>query len=119
VELRLSGDGGCGRRDSAGFVPAEKRLLVLIHQALKSYNKKRNSHTEEVEGSSRSGLLFASGLITGEALMGILMAIPIVILAKKDISLPLWEMPMGSLVGIVLLVGVAYWLYRTAQGKTQ
>jgi hypothetical protein len=51
--------------------------------------------------------------------MGILMAIPIVILAKKDISLPLWEMPMGSLVGIVLLVGVAYWLYCTARGKTQ
>ncbi|MHC4190620.1 MAG: OPT family oligopeptide transporter [Planctomycetota bacterium] len=105
------------------YLPFELSVPIfaggLIHQALKSYNKKRNSHTEEVEGSSRSGLLFASGLITGEALMGILMAIPIVILAKKDISLPLWEMPMGSLVGIVLLVGVAYWLYRTAQGKTQ
>ena len=105
------------------YLPFELSVPIfaggLIHQALKSYNKKRNSHTEEVEGSSRSGLLFASGLITGEALMGILMAIPIVILAKKDISLPLWEMPMGSLVGIVLLVGVAYWLYRTARGKTQ
>jgi putative OPT family oligopeptide transporter len=103
------------------YLPFELSVPIfaggLIHQALKSYNKKRNSHTEEVEGSSRSGLLFASGLITGEALMGILMAIPIVILAKKDISLPLWEMPMGSLVGIVLLVGVAYWLYRTARGK--
>ncbi len=105
------------------YLPFELSVPIfaggLIHQALKSYNKKRNSHTEEVEGSSRSGLLFASGLITGEALMGILMAIPIVILAKKDISLPLWEMPMGSLVGIVLLVGVAYWLYRTARGKAQ
>ena len=103
------------------YLPFELSVPIfaggLIHQALKSYNKKRNSHTEEVEGSSRSGLLFASGLITGEALMGILMAIPIVILAKKDISLPLWEMPMGSLVGIALLVGVAYWLYRTARGK--
>jgi putative OPT family oligopeptide transporter len=105
------------------YLPFELSVPIfaggLIHQVLRSYNKKRNRHTEEVEGSSRSGLLFASGLITGEALMGILMAIPIVILAKKDISLPLWEMPMGSLVGIVLLVGVAYWLYRTARGKAQ
>ncbi|MBA7708727.1 hypothetical protein ES703_117631 [subsurface metagenome] len=105
------------------YLPFELSVPIfaggLIHQALKSYNKRRNSHTEEVEGSSRSGLLFASGLITGEALMGILMAIPIVILAKKDISLPLWEMPMGSLVGIVLLLGVAYWLYRTAREKAQ
>ncbi|MEE8308305.1 MAG: oligopeptide transporter, OPT family, partial [Gammaproteobacteria bacterium] len=105
------------------YLPFELSVPIfaggLVHQALKSYNKKRNSHIEEVEGSSRNGLLFASGLITGEALMGILMAIPIVILAKKDISLPLWEMPMGSLVGIVLLVGVAYWWYRTARGKAQ
>jgi putative OPT family oligopeptide transporter len=105
------------------YLPFELSVPIfaggLIHHALKSYNKKRNSHTEEVEGSSRSGLLFASGLITGEALMGILMAIPIVILAKKNISLPLWEMPMGWLLGIVLLVGVAYWLYQVALGKTK
>ena len=43
------------------------------------FNKKRNVTAKDVEGSSRNGLLFASGLITGEALMGILMAIPIVI----------------------------------------
>ncbi len=101
------------------YLPFELSVPIfaggLIHHALKSYNKRQNSDAEEVEGSSRSGLLFASGLITGEALMGILMAIPIVILAKKNISLPLWEMPKGSIVGIVLLVGVAYWLYRTAK----
>jgi len=101
------------------YLPFELSVPIfaggLIHHALKSYNKRRNSHAEEVEGSSRTGLLFASGLITGEALMGILMAIPIVILAKKDISLPLWKMPMGGLLGIALLLGVAYWLYQTAK----
>jgi putative OPT family oligopeptide transporter len=99
------------------YLPFELAVPIfaggLIHQAVKFY-KKRAGGQDEVEGSSRNGLLFASGLITGEALMGIIMAIPIVILAKLNISLPLWEMPMGSILGIVLLLGVAYWLYRTA-----
>jgi putative OPT family oligopeptide transporter len=104
------------------YLPLELEVPIfaggLIHQAVRWYNNKRSSNQEEVEGSSRSGLLFASGLITGEALMGILIAIPIVILARKGVSLPLWEMPLGSIVGIVLLLGVAYWLYRTALSKT-
>ena len=50
--------------------------------------------------------------------MGIIIAIPIVILAKKNISLPLIkDMPFGSTLGIVLLLAVAYWLYATAKQK--
>jgi len=104
------------------YLPFELSVPIfaggLIHHALKLHNERRNANAEEVEGSSRNGLLFASGLITGEALMGIITAIPIVILAKKHISLPLIkDMPFGSALGIVLLLGVAYWLYATAKGK--
>ncbi|MBN2138906.1 MAG: oligopeptide transporter, OPT family [Sedimentisphaerales bacterium] len=101
------------------YLPFELSVPIfaggLIHQALKSYGKRRSDKAEEIEGSSRSGLLFASGLITGEALMGILLAVPIVILAKKNISLPLWKMTGGSLLGIALLIAVACWLYKTAK----
>ncbi|HLB74109.1 MAG TPA: oligopeptide transporter, OPT family [Sedimentisphaerales bacterium] len=104
------------------YLPFELSVPIfaggLIHHALKLYNERRNASAEEVEGSSRNGLLFASGLITGEALMGIIIAIPIVILAKKNISLPLIkDMPFGSTLGIVLLLAVAYWLYATAKQK--
>jgi len=104
------------------YLPFELSVPIfaggLIHHALKLHNERRNANAEEVEGSSRNGLLFASGLITGEALMGIITAIPIVILAKKHISLPLIkDMPFGSALGIVLLLGVAYWLYATAKEK--
>lgn len=104
------------------YLPFELSVPIfaggLIHHALKLYNERRNANAEEVEGSSRNGLLFASGLITGEALMGIITAIPIVILAKKHISLPLIkDMPFGSALGIVLLLAVAYWLYATAKEK--
>lgn len=69
-----------------------------------------------VETANRNGILFASGLITGEALLGIVLAIPIVISGKENV-LSVLEKPFGSWPGIILMVGVCYWLYRTARGK--
>jgi len=89
----------------------------LISLAIKKYHKKRKSEKTDIEASDRRGLLMASGFITGEALMGILVAIPIVVLKQFDIELPIIEhytghtMPFGGIVGIALLAGVALWLY--------
>ena len=105
------------------YLPFELAVPIfvggIIHQLVRKRDKLTDGIVEEVESSAKNGLLFASGLITGEALMGIILAIPIVILAKKHISLPFWKMPYGSVVGIVLLIGVAYWLYRTALDKKE
>ena len=84
-----------------------------------------NVTIRDCEASGRNGLLFASGLITGEALMGILLAIPIILLKQFNIDLPIIKhfsgsvMPYGSWLGTVLLIGVAYWLYRTIVNKTE
>jgi len=97
----------------------------LISLAVKRYHKRRQSDTHAVEASDRRGLLMASGLITGEALMGILVAIPIVILKQFDIDLPIIEhytgdtMPFGGVVGVVLLMFVILWLYLTTVRKRQ
>ena len=108
------------------YLPFELSVPIfaggLIHQALGAYHKKHSWSSERIESAGRNGLLFASGLITGEALMGIIMAVSIILLAKIDISLPLLAgitasgigKVISSIVGIVLLIGVAFWLYRTA-----
>lgn len=44
------------------------------------------------------------------------MAIPIVISGKPDV-LALLDRHLGTWPGIILLVGIAYWLYRTAKAK--
>ena len=96
----------------------------LIHYATKRFHTRRQTPAEQVEASNRNGLLFASGLITGEALMGILLAVPIIILKQFDISMPLlniddllpFALPVGEILGTILLLGVAYWLYRIARG---
>jgi putative OPT family oligopeptide transporter len=111
------------------YLPLELSVPIfaggVIHWAIKSFHKRWNTAREQIEQSSRKGLLFASGLITGEALMGILLAIPIVILKQYEVDLPIIEyftgktMPLGGWLGAALLIGVAYWLYRTARGEKQ
>ncbi|UCE48616.1 MAG: oligopeptide transporter, OPT family [Phycisphaerales bacterium] len=91
----------------------------LVSLAVKGYQKQRQIDNQQVEAADRRGLLMASGLITGEALMGILVAIPIVVLKQFDIDLPIIEhftgktMPFGGVVGIVLLALVTLWLFVT------
>ena len=60
-----------------------------------------------------SGLLIASGLITGEALMGIAIAI----LAAAKLNLSLSENYLtASWVGLILLGLILFYLYRTVSG---
>lgn len=61
--------------------------------------------------SDRTGLLFASGLITGEALIGILLAVPIVIWERNVFDLGT-NLPV--IIGLVFLTIVCYWLYKSS-----
>ncbi|HEX5163565.1 MAG TPA: oligopeptide transporter, OPT family, partial [Steroidobacteraceae bacterium] len=76
---------------------------------------------EDLEKRGRTGMLFAAGLITGEALMGILIAIPIVVWERADIlALPdALHLPgaWGEFGGLVLLAAIALWLYRIGTRK--
>ncbi len=124
------------------YLPFELSVPIfaggLIHYAVKRYHTKKNMKKEQTEESNRNGLLFASGLITGEALTGILLAIPIILLKGIDIELPYWYIddvvvnllsvlgislpfkpPVGAVLGIALLLGVVYWLYSTARGRQE
>jgi putative OPT family oligopeptide transporter len=69
------------------------------------------------EKGDRKGLLFASGLITGEALMGIALAVPITLASvvpafKGDFMAIFKAPPFGGWPGLIVMLGVVYWLYR-------
>ena len=122
------------------YLPLELAIPIfiggLIHFATQRFHARWQTPSEQVEISNRNGLLFASGLITGEALMGIILAIPIIILKQFHIGLPLLDIndvfvkllalaniklsftpPIGQVGGSILLLAVAYWLYLAARGK--
>jgi putative OPT family oligopeptide transporter len=75
---------------------------------------------EALERLHRRGVLFSAGLITGEALMGIVIAIPIVASGRADVlALPERLQPgaWGQWLGLALLAAIAVLLYRAAQSR--
>ena len=74
---------------------------------------------EAADTGDRDGLLFAAGAITGEALVGILLAIPIVVFGDPDV-LAFWgDHSDVNYPGIVLLALVMFMLYRVAIAPTR
>jgi uncharacterized oligopeptide transporter (OPT) family protein len=102
------------------YLPFELSVPIfaggVIHHVIKIYRRRKALADDAAEAADRRGILFASGLITGEAILGILLAIPIVISGREDV-LAVMEKPLGAWPGVILLAGVAYWLYRVARGK--
>ena len=106
------------------YLPLELMVPIFLggllnHLVTRTFGKGLTD--DQLEKRSRVGMLFAAGLITGEALMGIFMAIPIVV-AERDDVLALPEVmrltgSTGKLVGLALLAGIAFWLYRIGTRK--
>ena len=68
----------------------------------------------ERERVHQRGTLFSAGLITGEALMGIFIAIPIVAVGSADVLRLPDALHFGGWLGLLMLAGVAVVLYRLA-----
>ncbi len=107
------------------YLPLELEVPMLIggliYYGVKRYQKRRQLSNEQVEVADRQGLLFASGLITGEALIGILLAVPIVLSGRADVMVIFKEPSVlvnyiGMILGLGLLIAIALWLYRVACG---
>ncbi len=63
-------------------------------------------------------MLFAAGLITGEALMGIFIAIPIVTSGRADVLALPEGLQFGGWLGLAIVGWLALSLYRTAVRRT-
>ncbi|NND34468.1 MAG: oligopeptide transporter, OPT family, partial [Saprospiraceae bacterium] len=98
--------------DSAIWVGGVIALLVSIYQ-----KRRKQTSSEDFaiakQRSDQTGLLLASGLITGEALIGILLAIPVAIYKRTDV-LAIVDDPLGSLPGLLVIGLVCWWIYRLA-----
>ncbi|MCB1843062.1 MAG: oligopeptide transporter, OPT family, partial [Halioglobus sp.] len=84
-------------------------LSYLVERA----HKLKKGDGDERDRIHRPGTLFSAGLITGEALMGIAIAVPIVLSERADVlALPDgWH--FGKWVGLAVLTLVGWLLYRS------
>jgi putative OPT family oligopeptide transporter len=88
---------------------------VLSYFAQKSLAKKKASAGDKAR-TERKGLLFASGLIAGEALIGILLAIPFVAYQSTNVFKIVPDALLGvtDVLGLLVTIGMLYWFYQTA-----
>ena len=93
---------------------------ILAHLICKFQNRfmnHKNFQTAKTE-SDQSGLLFASGLITGEAIIGILLAIPVAVFGNSKV-LALLDKPLIAEFGLVLFFGVVIYFYKLIKSEFQ
>jgi putative OPT family oligopeptide transporter len=94
------------------YLPIKLAIPILIggmiKAALSARHRRRNVPPEGVKISERRGMLFASGLITGEALIGIALAAPIVITGRQDVLQVLDKPYVWP--GVIILAAIAVWM---------
>ncbi len=83
----------------------------LIAEFVSRWHQKR-SEPDDHEKLAQNGMLFAAGLITGEALVGIFIAICIWIWKNPDVLALGISIPAGQWVAAILLFGICYWVFR-------
>jgi putative OPT family oligopeptide transporter len=98
------------------YLPLQLSVAIFLGGLIAWLAGRTHPTTEAREAGERSGVLFAAGLITGEALIGIGMAIPIVASGRADV-LAFWGVYDDNWPGMVLLAIVMYLLYRSAARK--
>jgi putative OPT family oligopeptide transporter len=62
----------------------------------------------------QNGMLFAAGMITGESLMGVIIAIPIVIYQNADVMAVPEAFQFSKYIGAIVLAALCAWLYQVA-----
>ncbi len=100
------------------YLPLELMVPIFLGGLLAYLVEKRHGMVGSKDESARDrlhrpGTLFAAGLITGEALMGILIAIPIVVSGRADVIALPEALQQGKWVGLAVLAVVGWLLYRT------
>jgi putative OPT family oligopeptide transporter len=93
------------------YLPIELTVPIFIGGMIAHFSDR----SEATDTMKKKGLLMASGLITGEALVGILVAVPIFITGSKD----WWPQFSGfQIIGIAAFLGVIGWLYKSVTQKS-
>jgi putative OPT family oligopeptide transporter len=101
------------------YLPLELMVPIflggLVAHLVERFHKIRADDEEGRDRAHRPGVLFSAGLITGEALMGIGIALPIVITNNKDVLALPETFQLNQWYGLALLALVGLLLYRTGR----
>lgn len=88
---------------------------ILSYLSQKSLAKSKASSKEKA-ATERRGILFASGLIAGEAIVGILLAIPFVAYQSTNVFriVPQALVESTDVLGLLVTLAILYWFYQVS-----
>ena len=100
------------------YLPLKLSGAILIGGLVAGLVQKREGHARKQKGG-QAGLLCAAGLVTGEALVGIALAIPVALSGlwptlSPDPLMVFEVAPWGGWPGLMVLSAVTLWLYLHA-----
>jgi putative OPT family oligopeptide transporter len=103
------------------YLPIDISVPIFIGGMLSHFAGRARAHGHkdgQTENLGGGGMLFAAGMIAGESLTGVILAIPIVASGRADVmALPAsWQLGSNpaAVLGLVLFAALAVWLYRVA-----
>jgi putative OPT family oligopeptide transporter len=103
------------------YLPIELMVPIFLGGVLAWLVENRHGvhpHDEDARDRiHRPGTLFAAGLITGEALMGIAIAVPIVVTERADVLAVGEALHFNQWVGLAVLAVVGWLLYRSGANQ--
>jgi hypothetical protein len=98
---------------------------LIAYLADKKLDKQREilgvKYQEATDAARRRGLLFSSGMIAGEAIMGILLAIPFAAYQRIDIFniRPANFDTISLTATVIIFLGICYYLYHIGSSTKQ
>ena len=100
------------------YLPLELMVPIFLGGLLAYLVERRHGMVGTKDEAARDrlhrpGTLFAAGLITGEALMGIAVGVAIYVTKDRDVLVIAERFQQGELVGLAVLAVVGWLLYRT------
>jgi putative OPT family oligopeptide transporter len=96
------------------YLPLEVTSPILIGGILAHLiDRATRGDAARSANAGRIKMLLGAGLIAGEALVGIIMAVPIVVFQDPNV-IAIASAPYGGWPGLVVVAGIGYWVYRKA-----
>jgi uncharacterized oligopeptide transporter (OPT) family protein len=100
------------------YLPFELSVPILLGGLLSLAAKRmmRGASPEARAKAEQRGLLFAAGLITGEALLGILLAIPVALELGDAMALGSGELAWPGIALLLVVMGALFYVARSRNG---
>jgi putative OPT family oligopeptide transporter len=99
------------------YLPLDVSTPLLAGGLLCEFAQRWHQHRgagANTEKLMQNGMLFAAGMITGESLMGVIIAIPIVIYQNADVMAVPEAFQFSKYIGAIVLAALCAWLYQVA-----